>query len=309
MNIYNDYILGRNMDNRLPFSMKVPDGIKKVTLNDLMNAMGHHFEGTILDPTKDIGAGQSSSPYRNRPNVYEATVSDPDPVTQKYVHDRGAGQQQTGWSFVAQLRPKSSAHGAASAGSVLWFAPDDASLSIHIPIYPQINYVPSCLTRDHASSQMFSMNSVFWVNNLVANWVYQNYEVLKPVAKAKQQEMRNYFRASLRQADATAMSLLSRDEKVGKEFLTQMCNVWAEKALTEWRGLFEEMFRVYFDGARHNTIKGKKIPSVDFLPPRSDWYKLIVDETGDRFLWPEEQTSTNGSDTKPKVSKKMRLVL
>lgn len=76
--------------------------------------MRDHFEGTELDLSKGVGAGPFACPYRWRPMTWK--VDD-----KEYVHERVVSTQQTGFSFVSQLRswlPD-------PIGGVLWFGLDD----------------------------------------------------------------------------------------------------------------------------------------------------------------------------------------
>ena len=62
---YLDYAQGYNLTNRMPLFAKVA---KKLHVNDTMNLMRTHFEGSWFDNTgttrPDVGAGPGSSPYK-----------------------------------------------------------------------------------------------------------------------------------------------------------------------------------------------------------------------------------------------------
>jgi len=59
--------------------------------------MRDHFEDSEFDLSKGLGAGPYALPYRWRPLDWEV-----DGV--KYLNERAASTQQTGFSFVAQSR-------------------------------------------------------------------------------------------------------------------------------------------------------------------------------------------------------------
>ena len=61
---FEDYALGANVQNRMPLFIKPH---KKLSLEDVMQLMNSHYEGTAIDPSQDGGAGIFRSPYRSRP--------------------------------------------------------------------------------------------------------------------------------------------------------------------------------------------------------------------------------------------------
>merc|ERR1712113_990855 len=93
-----------------------------VTVEDVFAAMRNHKEGTVFDPTLDVGAGPFSSPYRWRPLEwnYDQTngrmltslssrriipaSSSFSSSTHHYINERTVSTQQTAWQFVAEIR-------------------------------------------------------------------------------------------------------------------------------------------------------------------------------------------------------------
>ena len=59
--------------NRMPLWIK-PN--RKISVQDMLNFMRDHLEGTELDMRKDIGAGPFEMPYRWRPLTWQATDAD-----------------------------------------------------------------------------------------------------------------------------------------------------------------------------------------------------------------------------------------
>ena len=128
MGQYEEYALG-NSTERMPLYIK-PD--RKISHRDVMNIMRDHYEGTALDMTKDAGAGPYSKPYRFRPLTWEVDG-------EKYFNERAIATQQTGFSFVAQMRSWLPAH----IGGILWFSVDDAASSVYMPMYAGMTAVPT----------------------------------------------------------------------------------------------------------------------------------------------------------------------
>ena len=108
---YEKYAMGDPKAERLPLWIK-PD--HKVDVQEVMNLMRDHYEGTAMDMNNDLGAGPFACPYRWRPMGFKVDG-------QEYIHERATSTQQTGFSFVAQCRswlPN-------KLGGILWFGVDD----------------------------------------------------------------------------------------------------------------------------------------------------------------------------------------
>ncbi|CAJ1404868.1 unnamed protein product [Effrenium voratum] len=157
---YEEYVLGHNVTASARMPLSIPAG-SKISALDLMSHMRNHYEGTVLDSRHDVGAGASGSPFRVRPLVWKAGGS-------SYVHEREVGTPQAGWNFVAQLRPRLPR---AMAG-LLWFAPDDATFSVHAPFHGGTTRVPHGYADGTGDALHFSQESAFWAFNSVANFLY-----------------------------------------------------------------------------------------------------------------------------------------
>ena len=141
MDKYLDYASGHNLKNRMPLWIK-PD--RKVAVEDVMDYMRDHLEGTPLDMTKDIGAGPYGNPYRWRPLTWQV-----DGVN--YCNERAAATQQTGFIFVTQSRswlPN-------EIGGIFWFGVDDAASTVFVPMYTSITKVPEAYAVGNGSMMEF----------------------------------------------------------------------------------------------------------------------------------------------------------
>ena len=128
MGKYWEYAKGFDLKNRMPLYIK-PN--RKLTPQDLQSFKRDYLQGTELDMSKDAGAGPHALPYRWRPLNYK--IDD-----KTYFHERVTATQQTGFSFVAQMRswlPN-------PIGGIFWFGVDDASSTVYVPIYCAISKVP-----------------------------------------------------------------------------------------------------------------------------------------------------------------------
>ena len=149
MEKYADYAKGENLSNRMPLWIK-PD--KKVSVQELMNLMRDHYEGTDLDMSKDMGAGPFQCPYRWRPLTWKANGK-------THFNERATSTQQTGFSFVAQCRKNLPNH----IGGILWFGLDDTYSTVYAPRYCGITEVPETFAEGNGKMMEFTMNSAFWI--------------------------------------------------------------------------------------------------------------------------------------------------
>lgn len=282
----NDFVRGTLDSVRMPLWVK-PDA--KLTAQDLMNLMRDHFEGTEMDLTYGVGAGPFNCPYRWRPMKWEV-----DGVT--YVNDRATATQQTGFSFIAQMRnwlPN-------PIGGVLWFSVDDASSTVYVPMYCGILEAPRSYAVGTGSFYQFSWDSAFWVFNVVANWAYTRYSDMIKDIRVVQNELEGSFIAQQPELDAMALALHKQAPGLARRFLTQQSAQMATTTVTRWRKLAETLFMTYMDGNVRDEA-GKVLH-----PPYPErWYRGIVQEHGDlykfrKFDWEvkEEEEKTKAEELK-----------
>ncbi len=274
MNKYEDYAIGDNAKNVMPLWIK-PD--KKVTVQDVMDLMRDHFEGTTLDMTKDIGAGPFNNPYRWRPLTWEV-----DSVS--YCNERAITTQQTGFSFVAQSRswlPN-------EIGGIFWFGVDDASSTVYTPMYSSITEVPKAFAVGNGSMMEFSNDAAFWVFNQVSNLAYTRYNAIHPEIEKLQQELENRYVAYTGAMDLAAANLLKKDKNLAIDLLTEYSVNQGNNTLKKWQELYTYLFTKYMDG---NVKTLKQIPeNYKYITPNikqpgygASWYQKTIKETGDHF--------------------------
>ena len=158
MKQYEDYAMGRNDANRMPLWIK-PD--RKLGVQEVMNIMRDHYEGTAMDMTQDVGAGPFHLPYRWRPMDWEYEGK-------TYIHERAISTQQTGVSFVTQSR----AWLPNKVGGVIWFGVDDTYSTVYCPLYCGMTQVPVCFEEGNGSMTEYSETAAFWLFNRVTNFCY-----------------------------------------------------------------------------------------------------------------------------------------
>ncbi len=275
MDKYSDFAQGKSSE-RMPLYIK-PE--KKISVRDVQNIMRDHFEDTPLDMTKDSGAGPHKLPYRWRPLTW--FVDDVE-----YINERAIATQQTGFSFVAQMRENYPN----PIGGILWFGVDDAASSVYIPMYVGMNTVPNNFKVGVGNLLEFNWNSAFWVFNWVSNFAYTRYDMMIGDIKKVQKRLEDKYELYNPVIENAAISLYNKNPEAAKEFLTEYSHNQASIAVKEWKKLGEFLMVKYLDGNVHPEKEGLFLrnkygnPAPAQFPGYSDdFYRRIIDETGDKL--------------------------
>lgn len=269
--------------NRLPLWVK-PDSA--LSLQDVMNAMRDHYEGTPMDMTKGIGAGPFENPYRWRPMEFEVDG-------QKYLNERAIATQQTGYSFVTQSRNWLPA----PIGGIIWFGVDDTDGSVYTPFYCGINEVPESYREGNGSMIEWSETSAFWTFNQLTNYTYTRYNVIHPEVKEYQSELENQFIEEVQVVDNLAKNRFNKNPESAKDYLTQYSVYTGNKLVKDWKDFYHYLFMKYMDGNLKET-EGKKLKdngNGKGIPPRpkhpaygKEWERLMIQGTGEQLKVPEK---------------------
>lgn len=239
---------------RMPLWIK-PE--RKVSLDDMKAGMRDHYEGTPWDMSKGMGTGGFQSVYRATPLFYKSS----DGV--EYFHERPVGTQQTGFTFIAQMRnwlPR-------EVGSILWFGVDDATCNVYLPIHSCITRIPKPLAVETAHMFKFSWESSFWVNNWVANMVYYRYSDLMPEVRGRQKMMESKLMDESETIDKEATNLLKNNNREQAiNLMQELADRSADRALKEWKKLGEFLMVKYVDGVEKGMEKGKFMQNDKHVP-------------------------------------------
>ncbi len=263
--------------NRMPLWIKAD---KKLAVQDVMDMMRDHFEGTELDMTQDIGAGPYKLPYRWRGLYWEV-----DSV--KYCNERAISTQQTGFSFVAQCRgwlPD-------PIGGILWFGVDDAYSTCYAPMYCGITEIPECFEVGNGDMLTYSETSAFWAFNFVTNFAYLRYSDMIVDVQKVQKELEDKFVAFVPVIDKAAETLFnSQGEEKARQFLSEYSVNEANSMTKRWKELGQYLLVKYMDGNIKKEKDGKFERTETGICPGplqlgypDWWYKAIVKSTGDHF--------------------------
>ena len=260
----------------------VPD--RKVSVQDIEECMRDHYEGTALalDSTS-IGGGIWDMPYRPTPLSFEVDG-------QKCFNERPTSTQQTGFSYVSQMRswlPR-------QIGGVLWFGNDDGNMVAYTPVYCGNTVQPECYNTPGADAVTFSDKNAYWVCNWVSNMVYPRYSQLFPSLKAVRDSLEQSYFAQQKAVEEQAMRLYANSEEAAIKYLNEYSNRQAQQMLARWKQLAVYLIVKFNDMAvkpeengvfkRTATGIGARVVRPGFPKPFAREY---IRQTGDKYLSPE----------------------
>lgn len=259
----------------------VPD--QKLSVQDVENSMRDHYEGTpmAIDST-DMGGGIWQMPYR--PTPLEFTVNG-----KKYFNERPTSTQQTGFSYVAQLRswlPR-------EIGGILWFGNDDGNMVAYVPIYCGSTKRPECFNTPGADATHFSMKNAYWVCNWVSNMVYPRYSMMFGSLKAVRDSLEQSYFAAQPAVEAKAQELYKTDPAQAVAYLNDYSITKAQQMLDRWKQLATYLIVKYNDmivkpdnnGVFSTTPEGIGV-TVERPGYPESYRQRLVKETGDKYLEP-----------------------
>lgn len=278
---YLPWALGKDKDAEDMPLWVIPD--KKLSIQDVQQAMRDHYEGTplALDSTS-IGGGVWQMPYRPTPLIFSCNGK-------KYFNERPVSTQQTAFSFVSQMRdwlPR-------QIGGILWFGNDDGNMVAYTPIYCGNTVQPECYNTPGADAVTFSMNNAYWVCNWVSNMVYPRYSLMFPSLKQVRDSLEQNYFANQKEIESKALELYSSDRAEALKFLNNYSNEKAQQMLSRWKDLAFYLIVKYNDmivkpdanGQFQRTPEGlgANVPRPGF--PES-FRKRLVEETGSKYEYP-----------------------
>ena len=285
MDAYLQYLNGQST-NALPLYVR-PE--KKISAQMLKECMRDHFEGTPFDLSTDVGAGPFHTPYRWRPLSWTVDST-------KYINERAIATQQTGFSFVAQMRNWLPA----PIGGLLWFGVDDANTTVYVPMYCGNLRVPECFRVGNGDLLTFSWTSAFWIHNWVANQCYAKYNYLIQDIRPVQDSLESRFNREVPTIDKNAAALFAKDTLGALEMVTNFSNQMAQQSTARWKTLGEFLLVKYIDGNIKKEKNGQFLRTANGHPEMPDqpgydstYYRNIVKETGSRFQYKKTIYDTN----------------
>ena len=262
-----DYVRGIKGAKPLPLFLK-PD--KPLSVQDVMELMRDHYEGTEFDMTQGVGAGPYQLPYRWRPMTWKLDG-------ETYLHERAISTQQTGFSFVTQSR----AWLPDPVGGVQWFGVDDTFTTVYFPVYCGVKATPRTFGEGSGSFAEFSWDSAFWIFNWVTNAAYGRWSDMIVDIQKVQRELEDGFVAEQAEIDAHARKLFEQSPAAARDYLTQYTCTQGDRVTARWKKLGEFLMWKYNDG---NVRANPPVHSPSHPRYRDDWYRTIVKEKGNNGI-------------------------
>lgn len=260
----------------------VPD--HKVSVQQIESDMRDHYEGTPLSiaDSSSIGGGIWQMPYRPTPLIFKVDG-------QKYFNERPTSTQQTGFTYVAQLRswlPR-------QIGGILWFGNDDPNMIAYTPIYCGSTVRPTCYHTPGADALTFSDQNAYWVCNWVANMTYPRYEQLFPAVKALRDSLEQSYFSQQEMVEKEAIQLYAHSEVEAVKFLNNYSIEKAQQMLTSWKQLgvyliikFNDMIiKPDINGHFLRTKEGIGVKVIRPGYPKS-YAREFIKGTGDKYKYP-----------------------
>ena len=283
-----------DMDRYLPYAMgKEPNAEpmplwiipnRKVSVQDIEECMRDHYEGTPFALDSDIGGGIWEMPYRPTPLTFELDGK-------KYFNERPTSTQQTGFSYVSQMRswlPR-------EIGGIIWWANDDGNMAAYTPVYCSMTVRPECYNTPGADELNFSEKNAYWVCNWVSNMVYPRYSLMFPSLKEVRDSLERSYFAAQEHIEEEAMRLYNQNPQLAVKYLNDYSVEKAQQMLDRWNVLarylivkFNDMIvKPEKDGKFTRTEHG--LGSRVTRPGYPDKFKrALIKQTGSKFEYPEE---------------------
>ena len=231
-----------------------------------------------------MGGGIWQMPYRPTPLYFDVNGK-------KYFNERPTSTQQTGFSYVAQMRswlPR-------QVGGVLWFGNDDGNMVAYTPIYCGNTVQPECYNTPGADAVTFSMKNAYWVCNWVSNMVYPRYSLMFPSLQAVRDSLEQSYFAQQAEVEAHAVELCATDANEAVKYLNAYSNQKAQQMLDRWHQLAVYLIVKFNDMAVKPEADGKFLRTKEGIgaavkrPGYPEAFrKKLVKETGDKFEIPQE---------------------
>ncbi len=269
LNLSSDY--WRCVEGAEPYPLFIkPD--KKLSVQDAISFMRDHFEGTEFDMTKGVAAGPYGCPYRWKALGWKI---DGDTVT-KYLWERPIATQQSAFAFCTQARSNMPRE----IAGIFWYGPDDCFFTVYNPLYVSMKSTPEIFSKYAIDN--FSLESGFWVFNLVANMAYQKYNLMLGDIQKVQQEIEGKYFANQSAVEKTAMELYSKDKDAAINYLTDYSVSNSESTVKRWRKLWEFLVMKFNDGYIND------VSNEHGRHPKSSYYgqefmKQVVKERPDYY--------------------------
>ena len=284
----------QDMSSYLPWALGIDENAedmplwiipnRKLSVKDLEADMRDHYENTPLAlDSADMGGGIWQMPYRPTPLSF--TVDG-----KKYFNERPTSTQQTGFSYVSQMRswlPR-------EIGGILWFGNDDGNMIAYTPVYCCSTERPECYNTPGADAVTFSMRNAYWVCNWVSNMVYPRYSMMFPSLAAVRDSLEQSYFAAQPNIEAHAAQLYAETPEKARKYLNDYSIGKAQQMLHRWQQLATYLIVKYNDMAVKPEENGQFKRTPEGIGARvsrpgypAAFARKLVKATGNKYACPE----------------------
>lgn len=263
LNLSPDYHRGVKDAERYPLWIK-PD--KKLSLNDVIDLIRDHYEGTPYDMTQGIDAGPFGNPNRWRPLSWNENGK-------TYSWERPVSTYNSAFSMIAQCRswlPD-------NLGGIVWYGVDDTYFTCYVPIYAGVTEIPEPFTKGDITK--FSWDSAWWVFNFVSNYANIKYSYMIEDIQKVQNKIEIIL---IREQDSVISIVENLNTEDQNKWLTHYSSVKGYDIHKRWIELGEYLITKYNDG----YVKDEDGTIKEVGYPRH-WKNELMNIEPEKFLIPE----------------------
>lgn len=234
-----------------PFSAK-PD--RKLRMQDALNVLRDHYEGTVYDMTKGLAAGPYGNPYRD-PGIYDFSSDVVRGNASQGAWSRPVSSFQCMYSYVAQGRTNLPD----PIGGVCWFGFAQPFETCYMPIYCGVRDIPKEFGKGNMS--VFDPTSPWWIFNFVTNWATLRYDDMKKDIQSEQGRIEDREITLQLKIDRSAEEILNAGgPKACSQYLTDYSINNSLSVLNDWQKLANRLVVKYTCGMVKDPSSGQYHP-------------------------------------------------
>jgi dipeptidase len=158
-----------------------------------------------------------------------------------------------------------------------------------------MTHVPETYAEGNGDMLTYSDNAAFWVFNRVTHFSYLFYDRVIVDIRKKQEEYASKFETFVPAIDVGAMKLYNEDPAKAVQFITEFSHSMANNLVADWRNFGNFLLVKYLDGNMKPEESGKFLRNPYGFPAKpkhieypDEWKKVIIEQTGEKFLQPNQ---------------------
>eukprot|EP01084_Bolivina_argentea_P250108 418920_1 len=248
-----------------PFSVPVD---QKVSLEDVMELVRDHYQGTDFDNTK----GRAAMPYGD-PDRYDTAASLDGSLTAEEAtggfFERSISVFRTSYGLVTQSRKDLPG----PVGGLSWVAQYQPSSSSFVPVYVGVEDVPRAMSV--GSLFAYQEDSAFWSFCTVGNWMSKFYNAAQKDVAKLQHSLESHIQAIRKKMESSAAKMWEDGDVEGAtSLLTEFSSNASAAAVSGYSNLLRTFFAKYRDGYVMDSPNDETIQFVKIFYPKS-WLESV----------------------------------